>query len=401
MRKGRMIMKRLANETDARRPADETKRLDRRMLETRASVRDARHRRRSEPPAAATHVIPRVYVSPEPVLDDGQAAFGKETKPEKEKGKGLLGDLTVSQVAAGALAAVTSMLMSAQIGIAGSVIGAAVGSVVSTVASQLYKRFLQSSAEHLKSAAAGGLSSAGVNAASSERVPGAHASNTAVAADTSGDTSFADAFVTSADDLLEDDEIRRISEERRTRASRLKAAAVGLVAALAAVALTAGTVSAITSGKGFGPTFNDIVAAFTSSSDAVEPPAGVADDGIGSAAAGAEDAASAGSTGADGSTTYNGASGSAGASGSYDGQSAAPGAGTGASDAGSGSQSGASGGNSGSGSFGSGQGADAAGTGSSGSDSSGETSGGGDASGGIGAGALSGGAGSGSAASGQ
>lgn len=53
--------------------------------------------------------------------------------------KGLFEGLSVSQVTAGALAAVTSMLLSAQIGIAGSVIGVAVGSVVSTVSSQLYK----------------------------------------------------------------------------------------------------------------------------------------------------------------------------------------------------------------------------------------------------------------------
>ena len=50
--------------------------------------------------------------------------------------KGLFEGLSVSQVTAGALAAVTSMLLSAQIGIAGSVIGVAVGSVVSTVSSQ-------------------------------------------------------------------------------------------------------------------------------------------------------------------------------------------------------------------------------------------------------------------------
>ena len=43
--------------------------------------------------------------------------------------KGLFEGLSVSQVTAGALAAVTSMLLSAQIGIAGSVIGVAVGSV--------------------------------------------------------------------------------------------------------------------------------------------------------------------------------------------------------------------------------------------------------------------------------
>lgn len=64
--------------------------------------------------------------------------------------KGLLEGLSVSQVTAGALAAVTSMLLSAQIGIAGSVIGVAVGSVVSTVSSQLYKKFLAGSAEKLR-----------------------------------------------------------------------------------------------------------------------------------------------------------------------------------------------------------------------------------------------------------
>lgn len=64
--------------------------------------------------------------------------------------KGLFEGLSVSQVTAGALAAVTSMLLSAQIGIAGSVIGVAVGSVVSTVSSQLYKKFLAGSAEELR-----------------------------------------------------------------------------------------------------------------------------------------------------------------------------------------------------------------------------------------------------------
>lgn len=64
--------------------------------------------------------------------------------------KGLFEGLSVSQVTAGALAAVTSMLLSAQIGIAGSVIGVAVGSVVSTVSSQLYKKFLAGSAEKLR-----------------------------------------------------------------------------------------------------------------------------------------------------------------------------------------------------------------------------------------------------------
>ena len=64
--------------------------------------------------------------------------------------KSLFEGLSGTQLTAGALAAVTSMLLSAQIGIAGSVIGVAVGSVVSTVASQVYKRFLEQSATKLR-----------------------------------------------------------------------------------------------------------------------------------------------------------------------------------------------------------------------------------------------------------
>ncbi|WP_165248222.1 hypothetical protein [Adlercreutzia sp. ZJ141] len=60
------------------------------------------------------------------------------------------GDLSFSQVVAAALAAMTSLLLSSSIGIAGSIIGAAVGSVVATVSTQLYKNALAASAEKLR-----------------------------------------------------------------------------------------------------------------------------------------------------------------------------------------------------------------------------------------------------------
>ena len=78
------------------------------------------------------------------------SAAEEEMAPERKGLGGLLEGLSVPQVAAGALAAVTSMLLSSKIGIAGSVIGVAVGSVVSTVASQVYKQFLQASADKLR-----------------------------------------------------------------------------------------------------------------------------------------------------------------------------------------------------------------------------------------------------------
>lgn len=80
-------------------------------------------------------------------VDDSPA---EQVEKERKFLGGLLEGLSVSQVAAGALAAVTSMLLSSKIGIAGSVIGVAVGSVVSTLSSQIYKQFLQASADKLR-----------------------------------------------------------------------------------------------------------------------------------------------------------------------------------------------------------------------------------------------------------
>ena len=64
---------------------------------------------------------------------NGKDSPAEQVEKERKFLGGLLEGLSVPQVAAGALAAVTSMLLSSKIGIAGSVIGVAVGSVVSTL----------------------------------------------------------------------------------------------------------------------------------------------------------------------------------------------------------------------------------------------------------------------------
>ena len=81
---------------------------------------------------------------------NGKDSLAEQVEKERKLLGGLLEGLSVPQVAAGALAAVTSMLLSSKIGIAGSVIGVAVGSVVSTLSSQIYKQFLQASADKLR-----------------------------------------------------------------------------------------------------------------------------------------------------------------------------------------------------------------------------------------------------------
>ena len=64
--------------------------------------------------------------------------------------KKFLKGLTWSQMTAAALAAVTALLLSKQLGVAGSVVGAAVSSIVSTVASTIYKNTLNEGAKAVK-----------------------------------------------------------------------------------------------------------------------------------------------------------------------------------------------------------------------------------------------------------
>ena len=64
--------------------------------------------------------------------------------------KNFFKGISFIQVLAGSLAAVTSLLLSSKIGIAGSVIGAAIGSIVSAVASQFYQNLIRASKEKIQ-----------------------------------------------------------------------------------------------------------------------------------------------------------------------------------------------------------------------------------------------------------
>lgn len=203
------------------------------------------------------------------------AAFAEAAEAEeapKRKGiGGLLEGLSVPQVAAGALAAVTSMLLSSKIGIAGSVIGVAVGSVVSTVASQVYKQFLQASADKLREL--NPLDEAGAGAVAGEtrvmpeatdgssvtRVMGAMPASGAAAA--SGDSAATDDLAASATptrsvrDLRESGEtgvLRGRAEHLHRQRMQRGVIAVSVVSALAAVAISAGIINLVTAGEGVG-----------------------------------------------------------------------------------------------------------------------------------------------------
>lgn len=69
---------------------------------------------------------------------------------EKTNGS-LLGDLTFTQVVAGAAASAASFALAKQTGILGSVIGAAIGSVAATIAGQVFTSMLDRSVEGIRS----------------------------------------------------------------------------------------------------------------------------------------------------------------------------------------------------------------------------------------------------------
>lgn len=185
----------------------------------------------------------------------------EEGKPQAVDGKkreSLFGDLTFAQVAAGALAAVTSMFLASSVGIAGSLIGAAVGSVVATVSSQIYRRFLNASADKLHGAssrhgsedaapgtaadgASGEASGFGVSASETVALP-------AIPRIAVSNTPRLDDFSANASVAVIDARQQRLRKARLQR----RVVACSVVSALVAVVLSAATIGILTAGEGIG-----------------------------------------------------------------------------------------------------------------------------------------------------
>ena len=182
--------------------------------------------------------------------------------------RNLFDDLSIAQVLAGALAAVTSMLLASQIGIYGSVIGVGVGSVISAVASQLYKKFLSASADKIREVGGYGegdaedaardgarssaettvLSAVGSTALSQETVVMAPVGKRqSSCADSQGCSSHADANY-----YRDGRRVRAQAARRRKERTKQRVLVVSVVSALVAVVLSAAAITVITQGEGMG-----------------------------------------------------------------------------------------------------------------------------------------------------
>lgn len=190
----------------------------------------------------------------------------------KDRKEGLFDGLSMAQVVAGALAAVTSMLLASRIGIAGSVIGVAVGSVVSAIASQLYKKFLTTSAEKLRdlrpgqegegrSGKGGGVDSDEANSVDAESEDMAAGRTVPLG------TSFIRRSSTPHvdDDTLRGDVTVERAKARRVRKKKVQRRVIGVsvVSALVAAMASGLIVEIATMGQGLGTTPPPITSSFT------------------------------------------------------------------------------------------------------------------------------------------
>lgn len=202
-------------------------------------------------------------------------------KNDSEKA-GLFDGISKAQVLAGALASVTSMLLSSKIGIAGSVIGVAVGSVVSTVASTVYKNILNNSANALKNSSVFGGNDYNESDAEKTHIAGYNDTTldkTVIDTPLKSYLSSQNEIDTDSNDINADnnidnnestlrvapDELIEKNAERHKKQLRNRMIIFSIVASLIAVAITAILINAFTGGEGIGQKTDPIILPSSSS----------------------------------------------------------------------------------------------------------------------------------------
>ncbi|NMM96009.1 hypothetical protein G1C98_0745 [Bifidobacterium sp. DSM 109960] len=198
--------------------------------------------------------------------------------------------ISISQIIAGSLAAITSFFLAGKIGIAGSTIGAAASYIISTVAGKVYQNVLKASGEKLQEANPLSGSSDKTDATDSadspdkaEQTSAAVSEGAAQAGDESDGQSpqtqdTADMAsveqprtVVSSGTLPsasgEDGKVQTFAQVRHHNVKRM-AIVVSLISGLVGVAITAGVVLLFTQGKGTDTVVRDM----TGKSSVVEKP---------------------------------------------------------------------------------------------------------------------------------
>lgn len=185
--------------------------------------------------------------------------------------RGLLEGISLSQVVGTALAAVTALALSSEIGIVGSFIGAAVAAVVSTAGAQVYATILSNSASKLRDwrRSDAGMTPRGPEGASHPAPDAASTRRAGATADAAGPVcdGFPDLTArmlqASATDTmparnatpqarLAPERLRAEEAARHQHMVRTRVAVAALLLGLVAVMVTAGIITLATNGGGIG-----------------------------------------------------------------------------------------------------------------------------------------------------
>ena len=173
----------------------------------------------------------------------------KQSKDESGDGQGAFAGLSMAQVVAGALASLTSLFLTEQVGIAGGVIGVIVSSIAYTVTSKVYGNMLARSGEKLRDRFG---ADEGADAAEARPAEPAHDPRAQAARRVAADEAVPEAR-TAAGGRIAPPTLRAQAAQRRQAEMRRRVLVVSVVAALAAVALSALAVTLLTAGRGLGP----------------------------------------------------------------------------------------------------------------------------------------------------
>lgn len=220
------------------------------------------------------------------------------TKTESVQKGGFFDGISMAQVGAGTLAAVTSMLLSSQIGVTGSVIGVAVGAFVSTLCTQVYKMFLSRSADKLRNLRSDGsddatmvqqpvaqaseqddlqqtqqmnspYSTAGYGAVSAATTRANHA-HAAYSADATHPVAQHTPRLGS-DARVSDSALSQHAARKRKAKVQRGVIVVAVVSALVAVGISAAVINFATAGEGVGVKTGAVVATDTSTTSTATP----------------------------------------------------------------------------------------------------------------------------------
>lgn len=190
----------------------------------------------------------------------GQTPDNNQLGAQEEHHTHVLENFSFAQVIASALSAVTSVLLSQQIGLIGGLLGVAAGAAAATIATQLYRGMLDASAERLKEHVAPVAEGLTVRMASSSQddettqLDGTH-----LRADETDATD--ETLVVTRPQGIEGENVpkmriasdtllmRRVEQDRR---AKLRMTAVVAAVSLATVALVALAIHIATAGEGLG-----------------------------------------------------------------------------------------------------------------------------------------------------